>query len=73
VSKSSAPTPGLNSIQEVTERLARETNTPLEKVAEIYAAESAELERSARVKTFVGVLATRRVRRILNERSGGGA
>jgi len=53
----------------ITERLAHETNTPVEQVAEIYATESAELERTARVKTFISVLATRRTRIILNQRS----
>ena len=53
--------------QSNTERLARETNTPLERVAALYAAEREALERTARVKTFIGVLATRRVRRILEE------
>jgi hypothetical protein len=72
LNKPVSPTPGSDA-QSITERLARETNTPVEKVAEIYATESAELERTARVKTFVGVLTTRRVRRILNERSGGSA
>jgi uncharacterized protein DUF3562 len=55
--------------QSITERLAHETNTPIEQVAEIYATQSAELERTARVKTYIAVLATRRTRIILNERS----
>ena len=54
----------------ITESLARATNTPIEQVAEIYASESAELERTARIKSFIGVIATRRTRAILNERTG---
>lgn len=55
--------------QSATERLARETNTPLEQVTEIYASESAELERTARIKTFVDVLAIHRTRVVLNSRT----
>jgi hypothetical protein len=57
--------------QSNTERLAQETNTPLERVTELYAAERAALEQTARVTTFIGVLATRRVRRILAEEAWG--
>jgi hypothetical protein len=53
-------------VEPIAERLALETNRPVEQVAEIYASESAELERSARIKTFIGVLATRRTKIILN-------
>jgi len=53
----------------ITESLALATNTPIEQVAEIYASESAELERTARIKSFIGVIATRRTRAILNERT----
>jgi hypothetical protein len=56
----------LSAVQPIAERLALETNRPIEQVAEIYASESAELERSARIKTFIGVLATRRTKIILN-------
>ena len=59
----------LGKVDSITERLAQETNTPVEQVAKIYATESAELERTARVKTFISVLATRRTRIILNQRS----
>jgi hypothetical protein len=55
--------------ESATERLARETNTPLEKVTEIYKSESAELERTARIKTFVDVLAIHRTRVALTSRS----
>jgi hypothetical protein len=57
--------------QSITESLARKTNTPVEQVEEIYASESAELERTARIKTFIGVLATKRTRTVLSARSGG--
>jgi hypothetical protein len=56
----------LSVMQPIAEQLALETNRPVEQVAEIYASESAELERSARIKTFIGVLATRRTKIILN-------
>jgi hypothetical protein len=56
----------LGDVQPITEALARETNRPIEQVAEIYANESAELDRTARIKTFIGVLASRRTRIILN-------
>jgi len=61
--------PKLAAVQSIAEQLANETNTPIEQVAEIYASESAELERTARIKTFIGVLATRRTRHRLNSRS----
>jgi hypothetical protein len=50
------------------ELLARETDTPLDTVREIYRVEHEKLERSARVKTFVSVLAHRRVKARLQER-----
>jgi Protein of unknown function (DUF3562) len=50
------------------ESLARETDTPLDTVREIYRAEHDELDRSARVKTFISVLAHRRVKARLRER-----
>lgn len=55
--------------QSVAERLARETNTPLEEVTEIYEIQTAELERNARIKTFVDVLAIHRTRVVLNSRT----
>lgn len=56
----------LGKVQPIAEQLAREMNRPVAQVAEIYAGESAELERTARIKTFIGVLATRRTKIILN-------
>jgi len=54
----------------IAESLARATNTPLDHVSEIYARESAELERTARVKSFIGIIATRRTRAILRKHTG---
>ena len=53
----------------IAEALARKTKAPIEQVAEVYARESAELERTARVKKFIGVIATRRTQVILGARS----
>jgi Protein of unknown function (DUF3562) len=47
------------------EILARQTDTPIDKVQEIYSAEHNKLEQSARIKTFVPVLVHRRVKAIL--------
>jgi N-glycosylase/DNA lyase len=52
------------------ESLARETDTPLDTVREIYRVERDKLERSARVKTFVSVLAHRRVKALLQVERG---
>jgi hypothetical protein len=50
------------------ERLARETNTPVELVQEIYTLERAKLERTARIKTYVPVLVHRYVKALLRDR-----
>jgi hypothetical protein len=47
------------------EMLARETDTPLDTVREIYRVERDKLERTARIKTYVSVLAHRRVKALL--------
>ena len=52
------------------ESLARETDTPIGKVEEIYSAEHSKLEQSARIKTFVPVLVHRRVKAILQVQRG---
>jgi Protein of unknown function (DUF3562) len=52
------------------ETLARETDTPLDLVREIYRVERDKLERSARIKTYIPVLAHRRVRALLQVESG---
>ena len=50
--------------------LARETDTPLDTVREIYQVERDKLERSARIKTYVSVLAHRRVKALLRVERG---
>lgn len=52
------------------ELLARETGTPVDTVQEIYRVERDKLERSARIKTFVSVLAHRRVKALLQVERG---
>jgi hypothetical protein len=49
------------------ESLARETDTPVELVQQIYTSERAKLERTARIKTYVPVLIRRQVKAILRE------
>jgi len=48
--------------------LARETDTPVELVQEIYSRERAKLEETARIKTYVPVLIHRHVKALLRER-----
>lgn len=45
--------------------LARETSTPAEVVKDLYVIEHTKLERVARIKNYVAVLASRRVKLIL--------
>ncbi|MGD0491302.1 MAG: DUF3562 domain-containing protein [Steroidobacteraceae bacterium] len=52
------------------ELLARETDTPLETVREIYRVERDKLERSARIKTYISVLTHRRVKALLQVERG---
>jgi len=52
------------------ESLARETGTSVDTVQEIYRVERDKLERSARIKTFVSVLAHRRVKALLQVERG---
>ena len=47
------------------EVLARETDTPVDAVRELYRVEREKLEHSARIKAFVPVLARRRVKELL--------
>ena len=47
------------------EGLARETDTPVDAVRELYRVEREKLEHSARITTFVPVLARRRVKELL--------
>jgi hypothetical protein len=53
-------------LQQAIEALARESDAPLEHVRELYETEHARLSSQARVKTFVSVIATRLVRKVLN-------
>jgi hypothetical protein len=52
------------------ELLARKTGTPVDTVQEIYRVELDKLERSARIKTFVSVLAHQRVKALLHVEHG---
>jgi len=52
------------------ELLARETGTPVETVEEIYRIERDKLERSSRIKSYVSVLAHRRVKALLQVERG---
>jgi Protein of unknown function (DUF3562) len=52
------------------ELLARETDTPVDTVQEIYRTEFDKLERSARIKTFISVLVHRRVKALLQVERG---
>ena len=65
---SNAPTHAhnLNKNHLVIEQLARDTDTPLDKVEEIFAVEFSKLEEVARIKTYVSVFASRRVKTILH-------
>ena len=51
--------------QQVIEALAKETHSPVDHVRELFEIEHRRLESQARVKTFVSVIATRLVRRVL--------
>ncbi len=48
------------------EFLARETGTPVDTVKEIYRVERDKVERSARIQTFVSLLAHQRVKTLLH-------
>jgi hypothetical protein len=50
--------------------LARETDTPLDTVREIYGVERDKLERSARINIYIPVLAHRRVKALLQVERG---
>jgi hypothetical protein len=45
--------------------LAKQTNTPIEEARKVYEREFALLERTAKVKTFLPILAARHAREIL--------
>jgi Protein of unknown function (DUF3562) len=54
--------------QRALERLAREAQVPASVVARLYEHVRAELEMGARIKGFLGILALRKVRKILRQR-----
>jgi hypothetical protein len=53
------------------ESLARKTGTPVDTVEEIYRIERGKLERSARIQTFVSLLAHQRVKTLLQSKAPG--
>jgi Protein of unknown function (DUF3562) len=56
--------------EDAIEFLARDTDTPVDRVKEIYRVEFDRLNRSARIKTFISVLARRRVKALLEIERG---
>lgn len=50
------------------EALARETDMPVAVVKEIYVTQHTQLDKEARVKTYLPVLISSRVKHILNQR-----
>jgi hypothetical protein len=52
------------------EFLARKTGTPVDTVKEIYRIERDKLQRSARIQTFVSLLAHQRVKNLLQAEPG---
>jgi hypothetical protein len=54
--------------QAIIEALAREVSAPIDEVTALYTLEHAKLDAVARIKTFVQVIANRRVRTALAER-----
>jgi uncharacterized protein DUF3562 len=55
----------LSSRESDIERLARETDTPVDIVHELYTIEHAKLDRVARIKTYVPLLTRRHVKALL--------
>jgi len=53
------------------ESLAEESQVPVNEVARLYEGVHAELEAGARIRSFIGIFALRKVRKTLLERSGG--
>ena len=53
--------------REIIELIAQETRSPVEEVSTLYASQTAVLESSARIKTFISVLAARQVRQLLRQ------
>jgi Protein of unknown function (DUF3562) len=57
--------------QRTIEHLARESQVPVDEVAQLYDSARAELEADARIKGFIGIFAIRNVRRLLRQRKPG--
>jgi hypothetical protein len=57
--------------QRAIESLAAESQVPVNEVARLYEDARAELEAGARVRSFLGIFALRKVRNTLRERSRG--
>jgi len=53
------------------EFLAEESQVPVNEVARLYEDVHAELEAGARIRSFIGIFALRKVRKTLRERSRG--
>ena len=54
--------------QRTIEHLARESQVPVDEVAQLYDEARAELEVGARIKGFLGIFAIRNVRKLLRQR-----
>jgi hypothetical protein len=57
--------------QRAIESLAEESQVPVNEVAQLYEDAHAELESGARVRSFLGIFALRKVRKMLHQRSRG--
>ena len=55
--------------QRAIESLAEESQAPVNEVAQLYRDAHAELESGARIRSFIGIFALRKVRKALLERS----
>jgi Protein of unknown function (DUF3562) len=62
--------PSMGAREPEIEALSRETDTPVDMVREIYRVERDKLEHSARIKTYISVLAHRRVTALLQVERG---
>jgi hypothetical protein len=59
--------PSIDQDQEIIEEIAHECGRPIEEVQDVYVAERGKLESSARIKDYVPLLVSRRVRNLLHE------
>ena len=58
--------------QRAIERLARQSQRPVDEVALLYEDARAQLEAGARIKGFLGIFAIRNVRKMLRQRGASG-